>query len=321
MKKVNYEMTTYLVTGGAGFIGSHIVEELIKREYKVRIIDNFSTGKKENLHSFLDKIELINGDIRNFKLCMDASEGVDFVFHQAALSSVPCSIENPVLTNEININGTLNLLLASLKAKVKRFIFASSAAVYGDDPHIQKKEGREGNTLSPYAGSKLIGEKYCQVFSRVYGLSTVCLRYFNVFGPRQDPFSQYAAVIPNFIMKIIRKENPTIFGDGEQSRDFIYISNIVNANLLALKAHRVSGKVFNIAFGERITIKNLALEINRILSIDVRPCYTEPRLGDVRHSFADISKAKKILKYEPRVGFKEGLERTISWYIMKGSKE
>jgi len=308
-------MKSFLVTGGAGFIGCHIAKELVRRGHKVRVIDNFLTGKRENLASFLDKIELIEADIRNYESCRQALQGVMYVLHQAALPSVPRSIEDPLLTTEINVRGTLNLLLASKEAKIKRFVFASSSSVYGDDPHLPKKEGREGNPLSPYAVSKLAGEKYCQVFSCIYGLSTVCLRYFNVFGPRQDPFSQYAAVIPNFIMNILNGQNPIIFGDGEQSRDFTYVSNVVEANILASKAEDVSGEVFNIACGEMITVNSLASQINEIIGTAVKPNYDSPRPGDIRHSLADISKAREMLKYKPRVKFREGLEKTILYYV------
>jgi UDP-N-acetylglucosamine 4-epimerase len=307
-------MEIYLVTGGAGFIGSHLAEELARRKHRVKVLDNFLTGKRENLEDFLDKIELIEGDIRDIQICREAVEGVDFVLHQAALPSVPRSVENPCLTNEINITGTVNMLLASKEAGVKRFVFASSSAVYGDEASLPKKEGKEGNLLSPYAVSKLAGERYCQNFYLLYGLSTVCLRYFNVFGPRQDPFSQYAAAIPNFITKILNRERPTIFGDGEQSRDFSYVANIVDANILASKVESVSGEVFNIACAEQITVNTLASKINEILGTQIQPIHDEPRPGDIRHSLADISKATKMLKYEPKFSFQEGLVRTIKWY-------
>jgi len=307
-------MNKYLVTGGAGFIGSHITEELVKRGHEVRVVDNFLTGKRENIASFLDKIELIEGDIRDFEVCKRASEGMDFVLHQAALPSVPRSIKDPLLTNEINIKGTLNLLLASREVEVKRVVFASSSSVYGDDPQLPKKEGSEGSPLSPYAVSKRVGEMYCQVFSRILGLSTVCLRYFNIFGPRQDPLSQYAAVIPNFITRMLKEEKPVIFGDGEQSRDFTYVSNVVEANILASEAQDVSGEIFNIAYGERTTVNSLAARINEILMEEINPSYDEPRPGDVKHSFADISKARKMLKYEPIVPFDEGLKESIGWF-------
>ena len=310
-------MKRYLVTGGAGFIGSHIAEELMERGHKVRIVDNFLTGKRENIASFLDKIELIEGDIRDFSLCKRASDGVDFVLHQAALPSVPRSIEDPLMTNEINIKGTLNLLLASRDAGVKKFVFASSSSVYGDDQRLPKKEGEEGAPLSPYAISKLVGEMYCQVFSQIYSLSTVCLRYFNIFGPRQDPYSQYSAVIPNFINIMVKGESPTIFGDGEQSRDFTYVANVVEANKLAVEAEDVSGEILNIACGERTTVNSLVIEINQILKKDIKAIYDKSRPGDVMHSYADISGAENVLKYKPLVSFTEGLKRTIQKYMDK----
>lgn len=310
-------MNKYLVTGGAGFIGSHIVEELVKRGNPVRVIDNFLTGKRENIASFLDKIEFIKGDIRDIEVCRDVCNGVDFVLHQAALPSVPRSVEDPLTTNEINITGTLNILLAARDAGVKKFVFASSSSIYGDDPRLPKKEGMEGRPLSPYAISKIVGEHYCIVFSRIFGLSTICLRYFNIFGPRQDPYSQYAAVIPLFITKILKKETPTIFGDGEQSRDFTFVSNVVDANILASQTEDVSGEVFNLACGERMSVNSLAAAINEILNRDITPVHDDPRPGDIKHSFADISKVKEMLKYERLVSFREGLERTILWFKKK----
>lgn len=307
-------MSKYLVTGGAGFIGSHISEELAKRDHLVRIIDNFLTGKRENIAAFLDKIELIEGDIRDFDTCKQALGDMDYVLHQAALPSVPRSVEDPILTSEINIEGTLNLLIASRDAGIKKFVFASSTSVYGDDPRLPKEEGMEGTPLSPYAVSKVTGENYCQVFSQIYGLSTACLRYFNVFGPRQDPSSQYAAVVPHFITRMLRGESPTIYGDGEQSRDFTYVSNVVDANILAAEAEGVSGEIFNIACGEKASVNSLAEKISEFLGKDIRPVYDEPRPGDIRHSLADISKAGKMLEYEPRVTLGEGLERTVRWY-------
>lgn len=304
-------MSRYLVTGGAGFIGSHLAEEVVKRGEVVRVLDNFLTGKRENIAHLLDKIELVEGDIRDFEVCQRAVDGMDFVLHQAALTSVPRSVEDPLLANEINIRGTLNLLLASKEAKVKKFILASSSSVYGDDPHFPKKENNEGKPLSPYAVTKRVGEMYCQVFSLIYGVSTVILRYFNIFGPRQDPFSQYAAAIPIFISRMLRGERPMIFGDGEQSRDFTYVANVVQANILAVKAQAVSGEIFNIACGKKTTINSLTEKINKLLRKKITPLYTDLRPGDIRHSFADISKARKILKYEPVVSFEEGLKETI----------
>jgi nucleoside-diphosphate-sugar epimerase len=313
-------MNKYLVTGGAGFIGSHIAGELVRKGHPVRIIDNFSTGKRENISSFLDEIELVEADIREFKACREVVEGMDFVLHEAALTSVPFSIEDPLLTNEVNITGTLNLLLASRDAKVQRLVFASSAAVCGDDPRLPKTENMEGLPISPYALSKRVGEMYCQLFSQLYGLSTVCLRYFNIFGPRQDPFSQYASVIPNFIGKMLKEEKPSVFGDGEQSRDFLYVSNVVEANILASRASEVSGEVFNIAGGEKTTVNSLVKELNEMLGKEIKPAYDDPRSGDIKHSYADISKARKMLKYEPTVSFSEGLNKTVRWY-REGKKQ
>lgn len=304
----------YLVTGGAGFIGSHLVEYLVAEGQEVRVLDNFLTGKRENISPFLKDIELIEGDIRDFETCKRALTGVEVVYHQAALPSVPRSVEDPLLTNEINVKGTLNLLVASDEKKVKKFIFASSSSVYGDDPHLPKQEGVEGVPLSPYAVSKLVGEKYCQVFSRIYGLDTVCLRYFNIFGPRQDPHSQYAAVVPLFITKMLKGEHPSIFGDGEQSRDFTYIENVIKANMLAAETGDLAGEVLNIACGDRITVNTLFDKIRNIFKTDIRPTHDEPRPGDIDHSFADITKAKRILKYTPDVSFEEGLEKTILYF-------
>lgn len=307
-------MAKYLVTGGAGFIGSHITEELVKRGEKVRVLDNFLTGKKENLAPFLTDIDLIEGDIRDYSQCQKAIKGVDYVLHQAALPSVPRSVSDPITSNEINITGTLNMLFTSKEEGIKSFVLASSSSVYGDDQRLPKKEGNEGSPLSPYALGKLTGEQYCRIFSQLYGFNTVCLRYFNIFGPRQDPFSQYAAAIPNFLTKILNNEQPIIYGDGEQSRDFTFVSNVVEANLLASQAQNVSGEVFNIACGSRTTVNVLVNEIKTVLGKDIPSNFTDPRPGDVRHSHADITKAEELLKYKPLVTFSEGLEKTISWY-------
>lgn len=307
-------MNSYLVTGGAGFIGSHLAEELVRRGYRVRVLDNFLTGRRENLERFRDKIELLEGDIRNFDICQCAVKGMDFVLHQAALPSVQSSIQDPFLTNAINAGGTLNVLWAAARAKVKRLVFASSTSVYGDDPHLPKKEDTVGNPLSPYALSKWIGEKYCQIFARIYDLPTVCLRYFNVFGPRQDPLSQYAAVIPLFITKILNGEPPVIYGDGEQTRDFVYVSNVVEANILAAEAKNGPGEVFNIACAESTTINALVQQINAALETHIKAVYRDARLGDIRDSLADLSKARQMLKYQPLDDFSEGLKKTIAWY-------
>jgi len=310
-------MAFYLVTGGAGFIGSNIVHFLIKKGERVRVLDNFLTGKKENLASIRDKIELIEGDIRNFEICLKATKGVDYVLHQAALPSVPRSIEDPLTTSEININGTLNILLASLKNKIKRVVYASSSSIYGDSPVLPKKEEMTPSPLSPYAITKLTGEYYCKVFYQIYGLETVILRYFNVFGPCQDPTSQYAAVIPKFIRAMLKGERPIIYGDGEQSRDFTYVENVVMANILSATKKEASGKVFNIATQKRITINELVKEINNILNTNIKPEYASPRPGDIKHSLADITAAKKILGYNPKVQFREGLEKTVNWFKNK----
>lgn len=307
-------MSLYLVTGGAGFIGSNIVEELLTRGSSVRVLDNFLTGKRENIASFLDKIDLIEGDIRDIKICHDAVKGVDYVLHQAALPSVPLSLKDPVATTDININGTLNILIASRDAKVKKLVFASSSSVYGDDPNLPKKEGKEGKPLSPYAASKLACEKYCEVFSSVFRLPTISLRYFNVFGPRQNPKSQYAAVIPQFISSMLKEQQPTIYGDGEQTRDFSYVSNIVEANIMASNMKGYNGEVFNLACGEKTSVNELVKKMNSILNKDITPIYAPPRTGDIRHSYADISKAMQSLDYYPLVNFEEGLRGTIEWY-------
>jgi len=306
-------MSVYLVTGGAGFIGSNIVEELVRRGERVRVLDNFSTGKRENVAPFLGDIELIEGDLRHLDTVRQAVEGVDYVLHQGAIPSVPRSIDNPLDTNEANVRGTLNLLVAAREAGVKRVIYASSSAVYGDTPTLPKTEEMKPAPLSPYAVSKLAGEHYCQVFYQVYGLETVALRYFNVFGPRQDPTSQYAAVIPRFVTAMLSGEQPIIYGDGEQSRDFTYVSNVVQANLLAATVPDVAGQVFNIACGQRYNLLELVATINRILGTDIAPLHTAPRVGDIKHSLADIARARERLGYQVEVEFEEGLRRLIAW--------
>ena len=306
-------MSKFLVTGGAGFIGSNIVEELVKLNHKVRVIDNFSTGKRDNLLPFIDQIELIEGDIRSYHIVREAIDGIDFVLHQAALPSVPRSINDPVTTNEVNVTGTLNILDASRESKVKRVIYASSSSIYGDLETLPKTEEMLPKPLSPYAVAKLAGEKYCQVFTQIYGLETVALRYFNVFGPHQDPTSQYSAVIPKFIKFIRDSQSPMIYGDGEQSRDFTSVENVVHANLLACESgmENLSGEVFNIACGKRITVNKLVQSINEILKTNVKPEYTGPRAGDVKHSLANIGKATQFLGFQVQVEFFEGLKKLI----------
>lgn len=301
----------FLVTGGAGFIGSNIVGELLNRNYEVKVLDNFSTGKRENLNDYGNDIELIEGDIRSYHIVKDAVKSVDVILHQAALPSVPRSINDPITSNDVNVTGTLNILEAARKADVQKIVFASSSSVYGDNPKLPKEESMIPNPLSPYAVSKLSGEKYCQVFTRIYGLKTIALRYFNVFGPRQDPNSQYSAVIPRFIKAIKNNESPVIFGDGEQSRDFTFVRNVIEGNILAATTDCEAGLAMNCACHGRITLNELVAMINEILGKDIKPIYKEPRAGDIKHSFADIQLAEKNLNYKPLVSFKEGLKITI----------
>jgi len=313
-------LARYLVTGGAGFIGAHLVDRLLHDGHGVRVIDNLSTGKKENIEPFLDKIEFIEGDIRNLELVHTAMEGVDHVLHQAAVPAVPRSVKDPLTTNSANVEGTLNILIAARDVGVKRVVYASSSSVYGDTPTLPKREGMRPEPRSPYAVSKLAGELYCQVFHQVYGLETVALRYFNVFGRRQDPESQYAAVVPKFVTALLQGRAPTIFGDGKQSRDFTYIENVVEANLLATKAPDVAGEVFNIACGEQLTVNGLVRLLGKAVGVSagLKAQYAPARPGDVRHSWANISRAKDLLGYEPKVSVKEGFERTVEWYRSHG---
>lgn len=307
-------MSLYLVTGGAGFIGSNLIEELIRRKENVRVIDNFVTGNRENLYGFIDKIELIEGDIRDETLMRKVTKGVDYVLHQAALRSVPRSVKDPVSTNDVNVAGTLNLLVACKENKVKRFIYASSSSVYGDTPVLPKSEEQKPVPVSPYAVSKLAGEDYCRVFSILYGLETVSLRYFNVFGPRQDPTSEYAVVIPKFIFAYIKGEQPEVHGDGLQSRDFTYIQNVVQANILAVTAKEVSGKVFNIACGEKWSLMDILSELSKIFGKTIQPRFTSSRPGDVRHTLADLTQPQSHLGYQVEVRFKKGLKKTVEWF-------
>jgi nucleoside-diphosphate-sugar epimerase len=300
-----------LVTGGAGFIGSHIASRLIEDGHDVRVLDNFSTGFRSNLAPFDGSFDLIEGDMQSYERAHNAVQGCEVVFHQAALPSVPRSIQDPLTSNAANVIGTLNLLLASRDSGVRRVVFASSSSIYGADPTLPKSEERAPLPISPYAVAKLASEGYCRSFSHVYGLETVALRYFNVFGPRQDPLSQYAAVIPRFITALLNDEAPVVFGDGEQSRDFTYIDNVIDANLRAADADGVSGQTFNIACGERISLNRLLDEIRGIVDSDVKASYLESRQGDVKHSLADISRAREQLGYEPLVDFNEGLLRTV----------
>lgn len=308
-------MKKYLVTGGAGFIGSNIVKKLVENEESVKVLDNLSTGKIGNIKNLLDKIEFIEGDFTDLETAKKAVEGVDYVLHQGAIPSVPRSIHDPVNTNNTNILGTLNMLLASKEMGVKRFIYAASSSAYGDSPTMPKVESMPVAPKSPYAIQKLAGEQYTQNFFKLHGLETVCLRYFNVFGPNQDPESEYSAVIPIFIKKMLKGEQPTIYGDGSTSRDFTYVQNNIDANLKACIAPKEAlGEVINIATGYEISLSNLVEKINSYLGTDIKPIYKEERAGDVKHSLGDISKAKRLIGYEPLVNFDEGLEKTIEFY-------
>ena len=307
----------FLVTGAAGFIGSNLVEAILSLGYKVRGLDNFSTGKMENIALFMDNpyFEFIEGDIRDMDTCMRVCKGIDYVLHQAAWGSVPRSIEMPLLYEEINIKGTLNMMEAAHQNNVKKFVYASSSSVYGDEPGLPKKEGTEGNLLSPYAITKRANEEYGKLYTRLYGLDTYGLRYFNVFGKRQDPNGAYAAVIPKFIKQLLNNERPTIYGDGKQSRDFTYIENVVEANLKACKAPRkAAGQVYNVAFGGREYIIDVYYMLCRALDKRIEPIFAPDRPGDIKHSNADISKANKMLGYEPEWCFKKGIEAVIEWY-------
>jgi nucleoside-diphosphate-sugar epimerase len=315
-------MALYLVTGGAGFIGSSIVAELIERKQAVRVLDDLSTGRRENIEPFGDEVEFLEGDLRDPRAVRKAAAGVDYILHQGALPSVQRSVDDPLATHAVNATGTLNVLIAARDAEVRRVVYASSSSIYGDSPALPKREGMVAAPKSPYAVSKMTGEHYCQVFSEVFGLETVCLRYFNVFGPRQDPSSQYSAVIPLFITALLRGRVPTIYGDGEQSRDFTYVDNVVEANLLATTAPgEAVGRVFNVACGERYTLLDLVNALNAILDTDVRPVHAAPRPGDVRHSLADVMAAQEILGYAPRVDFLEGLRLTVEWFRDNLGKE
>ena len=307
-------MAVYVVTGGGGFIGSHIVEELLRRKQTVKVIDNFSTGKAENIDPFEDEIEIIEADLAEAKNLAQLLKGADYVIHQAAIPSVPKSMIDPVKSHNANVNGTLQLLVACREAGVKRVVYASSSSLYGDSPTLPKHEGMMPNPLSPYGAQKLFGEMYCQVFTRAYGLETVSLRYFNVFGPRQDATSQYSGVLALFIPAVLRDRRPTIYGDGLQSRDFTYVQNVVEGNLLACTVPGVAGQVFNVACGDRITVNSMLQQINKITDKDINPIYADARAGDIKHSQADITRAREHLGYEPKVSFEEGLRRTIEWY-------
>jgi UDP-N-acetylglucosamine 4-epimerase len=317
-KNLEFERDSiFLVTGGAGFIGSNLCEALLDMGYQVRCMDNFSTGKRENIEGFLHNknFTLIEDDIRNLEACLAACEGVDYVLHQAAWGSVPRSIEMPLLYEEINIKGTLNMMEAARQQGVKKFVYASSSSVYGDHPVLPKKEGQEGELLSPYALTKMVDEEYGRLYKELYGLDTYGLRYFNVFGRRQDPDGAYAAVIPKFIKQLLNDEQPTINGDGKQSRDFTYIENVIEANLKAcLAPSEAAGQAFNIAYGGREYLIDIYHELCKALGKDIEPIFGPDRPGDIKHSNADIGKARELLGYEPEWSFERGIKAAIEWY-------
>ncbi|MCW3130265.1 MAG: SDR family oxidoreductase [Methanophagales archaeon] len=308
-----------VITGGAGFIGSNLAMELSKeKESEVIIVDDLSTGRVSNLEKINKNINLVRGSITDLQLLKGIFKDVDYVFHQAAIPSVPRSIKDPIASNNANVNGTLNVLVAAKDCNVKKVIYASSSSVYGDTPELPKREDMVPNPLSPYAVTKLLGEYYCKVFNEVYGLKTISLRYFNVYGPRQDPYSDYAAVIPRFINRVLENKPPVIYGDGEQTRDFTFVKDVVRANIQAMKSD--ANGVYNIASGNRISINELANVIMKLMGRNLKPIHEAPREGDIRHSLGDISSAKKTLSYEPQYSVEEGLRRTIKWFRLSLSR-
>jgi UDP-glucose 4-epimerase len=309
-------MANYLITGGAGFIGSNIAKELVSQGNSVVIFDNFSSGKKDNLSGILNKIDLIKGDIRNISQLRRSFKDIDYVLHHAALASVQMSINDPITTNEVNVNGTINVLKAAKELKVKKVIFASSCAAYGDSRILPLKETENVAPLSPYAISKLSAEFYCKIFTKLFGLNTVILRYFNVFGPNQDPNSEYSAVLPKFITAVLKGKDPIIYGDGKQTRDFVYIDNVVSANILASKCNNkeAQGNIFNIASGKMMSLLDIVRSISTVTNKRITPIFMPKKSGDIRMSVADISKARRILGYKPKVSFEAGLKISVDWY-------
>jgi len=307
-------LANVLVTGGAGFIGSHLTAHMVQLGHHVRVFDDFSTGRRENLAPVRDRVELFECDLRHPEECMRACMDIEFVFHQAAIPSVPKSLEQPQASHDVNVDGTFNLLRAAERHKIRRFIYAGSSSVYGDTVESPKHEDMKPMPLSPYAVQKLTGEAYCRAFYECYGLETISLRYFNVFGPRQDPHSQYAAAIPAFVSSIVAGEAPTVYGDGEQTRDFTYIDNVVHGNILAMNAAKTRGEAVNVACGERISINRVIAEINRLMGTDVQPRYAPRRQGDVKDSCADVRLARTLLGYTPRIEFEDGLRTVIEYY-------
>ena len=306
-------MAQFLVTGGAGFIGSHLSEELLRRGHGVRVADNLVTGRRSNL-DHLPQVEFLEGDLADLDFARRATDGVDYVLHQAAIPSVPRSVKDPVTSNRANVDATLNVLVASRDAGVKRVVFAGSSSAYGDTPQLPKREDMPSRPLSPYALQKVIAEQYLQMFTRLYGLETVSIRYFNVFGPRQDPTSPYSGVISVFATALIENRSATIYGDGGQTRDFTYVANVVDGALRACDASGVSGEIINVATGGRISLNQLFETMKRLVGATAEPMYVEARTGDVRDSQADISKARRLLAYTPLVSFEDGLQRTVDWY-------
>ena len=306
-------MAHYLVTGGAGFIGSHLAEELVRRGETVRVIDNLSTGKRHNI-AHLSSVEFVEGDLADFEAAQRAVQGIDYVLHQAAIPSVPRSIDDPITSNRANIDASLNILVAARDAGVKRLVYAGSSSAYGNAATLPKVETMATSPLSPYALQKLVAEQYCQMFTRLYGLQTVTIRYFNVFGPRQDPSSPYSGVISVFISALCDGRRPTIYGDGEHTRDFTYVANVVDGVLRACTADNASGEVINVATGGRISLNTLFTNVRDLVGAKVEPIYADPRAGDVKDSQADISKARRILGYQPSVSFEDGLAKTVEWY-------
>jgi len=307
-------MSIYLVTGGGGFIGSAVVRELLRRGEQVRVVDNFLTGRRENLAEVIRQIELREVDITDAERLRPAFEGVDYVLHLAALPSVPRSVQDPVTSNQVKVDGTLNVLCAARGASVRRLVYAASSSAYGDTPTLPKQEGMRPDPISPYGVTKLAGELYARMFTSVYGFETVSLRFFNVFGPRQDPTSPYSGVLSLFIASLLEGKPPMIFGDGEQSRDFTYVDNVVAALLLACAAPNAAGKVFNVATGQRYSLNRVFAYLRSIIGGKIEPLYGQPRPGDILHSQADISLARKALGYKPKVMLEEGLRRTVAWY-------
>jgi len=306
-------MGHYLVTGGAGFIGSHLAEELVRRGHRVRVADSLVTGRRANL-DHVSGIEFLEGDLADPAFAQRAVDGTEFVLHQAAIPSVPRSVKDPITSHRANVDGTLNVLVAARDAGVRRVVFAGSSSAYGDAPTLPKHEEMPSRPLSPYALQKVIGEQYLQMFTRLYGLETVSIRYFNVFGPRQDPSSPYSGVISVFATALLENRAPTIYGDGGQTRDFTYVANVVDGVLRAVDAEGASGEVINVATGGRVSLNELFEAMRRLIGADVHPAYAEPRAGDVRDSQADIGRARRILGYEPSVSFEDGLARTVAWY-------